>query len=331
MKIKVSIIVIFLGILFLMPMTAICRQYRIATVAWIGWSPLHVAQDRGFWKEQGIDVKVMNYDDPIVILEAIKAEKIDLAMDMVGSLVGLYMKGVPVLALAETNWSDGGDKIIVRNGTRLEEYTGHTIGVFLHQPSCLFFLDRYLKTKNLQLSNFRIVEINSHDLSAQFVAGRLPIIVNYEPWAGQAVRDGNGLVLASSADFKGCIPECMWGYKPVVNGIPETDIQMILKGWIKAVEWMKNTDNQVAYYRILGHQTFSGQRNLTSEDYTRMLDAVAIHGSVQLLERNKRSGGLEKYLEELKLFLNENGMLKKDYHPGDIFNNRYIMAVLKNE
>ena len=56
------------------------KVYKIATVAWIGWSPLHVAQEKGFWDELDIAVKVVNYDDPIVILEAIKTGRIDFAM-----------------------------------------------------------------------------------------------------------------------------------------------------------------------------------------------------------------------------------------------------------
>ena len=29
------------------------RKYSIGTVAWIGWSPLHVADELGFWNDQG--------------------------------------------------------------------------------------------------------------------------------------------------------------------------------------------------------------------------------------------------------------------------------------
>ncbi len=306
------------------------RQYRIATVAWIGWSPLHVASEKGFWENQGLDVKVVTYDDPIVILEAIKAGRIDFAMDMAGSLAGIFMNGEPVVALAETNWSHGGDKIIVRKGDSLLHHKNEAIGVFLKQPSCLFFLDSYLKTIDLALADFRIVEINARDLSAQFVAGRLPAMVNYEPWANQAVKKGNGKVLATSADFTGCIPECFWGYKQAVYNMPDQDIHGILLGWIDAVNWLHTPGNRKAYYRILKETTFKAQPRLTHEAFARMLDNVRIHNPHELYERNRNGGGLHHYFTALKRFLEENDLLTRDFSPGAIFDNRYIRHVLKH-
>ena len=162
------------------------RTYRIATVAWMGWSPLHVACENGYWTRQGIKVQVVDYDDPTVILEAMKAGMIDFAMDMVGSLVGVYLKGVPLVVLAETDWSHGGDKILVRSDTDLHALVGQPVGVFLNLPSSLFFLDQYLKEQKLRLDQFRIVEIRAQDLAAQFAAGRIKAMVLYEPWAALA-------------------------------------------------------------------------------------------------------------------------------------------------
>ena len=164
--------------------------YRIGTVPWAGWSPLHVAEAEGFWRDEGVAVTVVSYDDPVIILEAIKAERIDFAMDMAGSLVGLYMDGVPAVILAETNWSHGGDKIIVKAGHDVSEYRGEPIGVFLKKPSCLYFLDKYLTTVGLRVADFRIVELEPDDLAAQFIAGRIPVILDYDPHAVRAVKEG---------------------------------------------------------------------------------------------------------------------------------------------
>ena len=301
------------------------------SVAWIGWSPLHVAMEKGFWDELDLDVKVMNYDDPIIILEAIKAKKIDFAMDMVGSLVGVYMKGEPVVAIAETNWSHGGDKIVVRKGDRLKNNIGNIIGVFLDQPSCLFFLGQYLKDVNLRLSHFRIVEINARDLSAQFIAKRLPAIVNYEPWVGEAVTKGKGVILATSADYRGCIPECLWAYRPTVEDTPSEDIHNLLKGWINAVLWLKNPENRNEFFEILRKQTFKDIKGIKDEHIAKMLKEVRIHSLPDLKERNENMGGLFRYLTSLKSFLEKENRLEKDFLPKTIFRNQYIMHVLEKD
>jgi len=305
------------------------KVYKIATVAWIGWSPLHVCQEKGFWREQNVSVEVLNYDDPIIILEAIKAGRIDFAMDMAGSLAGIYMNGTPVVALAETDWSHGGDKIIIKRGQTLRQHVGKPLGVFLDLPSCHFFLGSYLKTRNLKLSDFRIVELGPDDMTQQFIANRLPVIVNYDPWALQAIDAGDGVVLADSSDYEGCIPECFWGYRTHVRNVPDEDIKKILRGWIKAVRWVHDPKHWEAYKGILNKRTFAGHRPYSDAALKQIFASVKIHNPKVLLQRNRDHGGFHQYLEKLRIFLKENGLLKKDFSPEDIFDNRYIMAVLQ--
>jgi NitT/TauT family transport system substrate-binding protein len=307
---------------------AAAQPYRVATVAWIGWSPLHVAEVKGFWAEQGLDVQVVNYDDPIVILEAIKAGRIEFAMDMAGSLVGVYQEGEPVVALAETNWSHGGDQIVVRRGTTLRQQVGRPLGVFLKLPSCLYFLGLHLRERGLRLDQFRIVEINPEDLSAQFAAGRLPAIVNYQPWVRRAAALPSARVAATSADYPGCIPECLWSYRRTLARVPERDVVGLLAGWIKAARWAAEAANREEYRAILNLRTFAGHRSLSPARLEAMLANVRIHQPAELWERNRDGGGLHAYLRDLRGFLRENGLLRRDYRPGDILDNRYLLRAL---
>ncbi len=327
-----ALFVLFISIL---PFNQIClaenRVYKVATVSWIGWSPLHVAQEKGFWAEQKISVQVVNYDDPIIILEAIKAGRIDFAMDMIGSLVGVYMEGTPIVALAETNWSHGGDKIIVKKGTTIHEHKGKPVGVFLNLPSCLYFLNRYLKTQSLTVSDFRVVEFHPDDMTQQFIAGRLPVIVNYEPWAMQAMRKGNGIALADSSQYKGCIPEGIWGYRSNIESIPESDIKKILTGWIRAAGWVNDPANWGEYKKILNEKTFAGHTPYSDSELKRMFTAVKIHQPETMLQRNSNTGGLNRYLMELKVFLKQSGRLQKEYFVTDIFDNRLVVDVLTDK
>jgi NitT/TauT family transport system substrate-binding protein len=314
----------------LLPAAAGARTYKIATVAWAGWSPLHVAQAKGFWKDQGIDVEVVNYDDPIIILEAAKAEKIDLAMDMAGSLVGLYMAGEPVVAIAETNWSHGGDKIIVQKGHSIQEFKQQPLGVFLNLPSSLYFLHCFLEAQGLAVSDFRIVEIHPDNLAAQFIAGRIPVIVNYDPWASLALEKGNGTELANSSQCEGCIPECLWAYQKRLQTIPDEHIRKILKGWIRAAEWTFQPENQGEYLDILNKMTFHNLPDYSKEKLLEIINGVKIHNRKAFIENNRTGGGLEVYLTRLKSFLAAAGRLKKDYDNSEIFNNQWIMEVLSD-
>lgn len=305
--------------------------YRIATVEWAGWSPLQVAEAKGFWRTEGIQVQVIVYDHPIVILEAVHAGRCDFAMDMAGTLVGEYMQGRPVVVLAETDWSHGGDKLIIRKGSDIADYRGKPLGVFLHEPSCLYFLHAYLTTRNLRVADFRVIGIDPNDLTEQFIAGRMDVILNYDPHAARALAQSDGVVIASSDQFEGCIPECLWTYRPNLKRIPAAHIQAVLRGWIKAVEWMHEPGNFPELRAILNEHTFKSQPAFSDEQLRALLAAVRIHGREELRNRNRTGGGLEQYFSALRVFLRTEGLLEKDFGPSDLFDNQYIMAVLPDE
>ncbi len=305
--------------------SAQAKTYKIAVVSWAGWSPCHVADAKGFWESEGVDVRVLTTTDPLQTLSLFNQQLVDLAFDMIGSVVALRMDGTPVSIVVETDWSHGGDKIIVKKDADAAKFKNLPIGVYFNAPSVLYFLGQYLQTVGIRISDTRIIEMESDTLSDNFINGRLSAIVNYDPAAIRAVREGNGKMVATSATYEGSIPEGIFGLDEVLATIPPEDITGILKGWIRAAEWVQSPDNWEEYMQILNTRTFPNDPPYSENDLRAMVDAVRIHDLQMLFERNRTGGGLHEYLRNLKTFLKENQMLKKDFDVADIFDNAAIM------
>lgn len=322
--------VILIGILCLaVAFSAQAETYQIATVPWAGWSPVHVAQAKGFWKEAGVDVKVFNVADPMEVLRLFKDGLVDMAFAMVGTAVGHYMNGIPLVIVAETNWSHGGDKIIVKAGQPVETLVKKPIGIYFNVPSVTFFLHQYLASEGIKLSDTRILEMAPDLLADHFIAGQLGTIVCYDPHALRAVRQGNGQVVATSASYEGCIPEGVMMLRKRFASVPQADLAAIFGGWIRAVQWSQDPDNWAEYMQILNQQTFKGMPPYSEADLKAMVAAVRIHDPRRQLERNIDGGGLQRYLKEMHAFLSANQMLKKDFSPQALFENDAIVQALK--
>lgn len=305
------------------------RPFKIGMINWIAYSPLNVADVQGFWSDEGIEVEVINFPSNQDLNNALAVGKIDLALDMMGSWVGMYMQGVPLTLVAETDWSYGGDKIIAKKDVDLSQLKGRTIGIYLNQPSTVFFLHRYLSRRHVALSDVRIIEQEPEPLADSFIAGRFRIIVNYDPQALRAMREGGGYVAATSASFPGCIPEGFVVRSDRLQSIPSEALAGIYRGWIRAVKWSQNADNWSAYRDILNRETFSRKASYSDSDLKEMLNSVSIHDVQTQLERNRVNGGLHTYLRQLRDFLKKNNMLKKDFEPSQIFDNHVIVEVLR--
>ncbi len=322
---------IILTIAIMFSQAAYARTYKIATVAWAGWSPINVAEAKNFFKEEGIDVKVVTTENPLQVMSLFKEKRVDLAFDMIGTIAGLYMDDLPITIIAETDWSHGGDKIILRSDKEASSVKGKIVGVYMNTPSLTYFLNLYFSGIGLKTSDVRITEMDMKTLADNFIAGRFDMMMGYDPDATRAVKDGKGKVVATSASYEGSLPEGIMVLNEVLKDIPKADLAKILKAWIKAVRWTQNPSNEKEYFSILNSHTFKGSPPYSEADLKQMLSEVRIHDVKAMSERNKTDGGLYKYLEDLKTFLSSNNLLKKEFKPSEIFDNTMIMEVLKEQ
>lgn len=308
---------------------AYARTYKIGMVPWAGFAPNNVADVKGFWKALGVDVKVITYLSNIELNTAFTNKAVDIADDMIGSWVGLYMEGVPITIIAELDWSHGGDKVVLKKDFDIKNIKGKQVGVYLNNPAVLFFFNQYLLANSIKLSEVKPIEVETEGLTDNFISGRFQAMINYDPQAFRAERNGNGITVATSAKYPGSIPEGFVLRTDVLKDIPKQDLIMILKGWNDAVKWAANKENWEEYKKILNTRTFETEKPYSDEDLRKMTEGVRIHDPQTLIERNKDGGGLFTYLNELKKMLKENNLLKKDFSSEEIFDNKIIMEVLQ--
>ncbi len=304
------------------------RTYKIANGGWIPWSAANVADVKGFWEEEGLDVIVVTASNPQENVEFLINGVVDITFEMLGTAVGLYMDGVPVQIIAETDWSHGGDKIIVKKELDTNALQDKPIGVYFNFPPVTYFLNQYLSSAGLKLSDTRIIEMEPDTLADHFIAGQFGIIVCFDPQALRAEREGGGKVVATTATYAGSMPEGMLSLEDTVQNIPQDDLAKILKGWVKAVAWSQDPANWPDYMQILNDHTFENDDAYSEEDLRGMLSAVRVHDAATLLERNRDDGGLYAYLQDLKAFLTANDMLTKDFVPEELFDNTAITNAL---
>jgi len=304
------------------------RTYHVGMVQWAAYSPLNVADVKGFWRDQGLDVVVDNFAVNTDLNNSLDTKKIDIALDMIGSWVDLHLQGKPLTILGETDWSDGGDKIILKKGMSLTSVKGQQFGSYLTLLSVKNFIAKYLAANSLAMSDFNVVqEDDPAKLADKFISGDYNITANYDPEAARAVTNGNGNVVATSRDYPGCIPEGFVARADVLAGIPQEDLVKFFKGWIRAVQWAQDASNWTEYRSILNSKTYAGASFSDAELHS-FLDNVKIHPKAEQLNANKTNGGLYDYLTNLNTFAQQNGFSGKSFTPSDVFNNTAIVTAL---
>jgi len=341
-------------------------KLRVGMLHWAAYAPINVADKKGLWAEEGVDVEVLNVTSNQALNEALETGKIDVALDMIGSWVGIHLKGTKLKVIGETDWSYGGDQIIAKKGLDKTKLKGSTIGVYLDQPSVNFFLGKYLATlpQPLKLSEVTTSELATAEMDAAFIAGQFQMTVNYFPQSASqltAEAQGEELLTSRSAGFEGVIPEGFVGRADNIAKISPDTLKRFIKGWYKAVQWVYLDPDQnrideshwPEFSEILRNETFKGDRDgaqpYSETELRQFVANVKIHGLNQSLCVNEGAKGMllknstrnspqpiKDYLTELKSFLDENGELASvapdlaAFTGGDgIFDNTATVAALK--
>ena len=89
---------------------AVADTVKIAHSTWVGYGPLYIARDKGFFKKNGVDVDLMVMEDPKERFPTLMADRIQMIASTVDTAL-LYLKKPTdfqyVVAIDDSNGGDG--------------------------------------------------------------------------------------------------------------------------------------------------------------------------------------------------------------------------------
>jgi NitT/TauT family transport system substrate-binding protein len=197
-------------VLALMASTAsAAEQIRILAPTWLGFAPVHIAQDLGCFTKQDLDVSIRFEDDLTNVMAAMERGDIEMQMRSVGEYQGRPRdKSTPGVIIGTIDESVGGDGVIADASiSSVADLKGKTVAAEANIPSRLL-LQMELKKAGLTLNDLQIKEIATADTGSVFADSSISAVATYEPFMSQAisagVRDG-AKILISSKDHRGLI------------------------------------------------------------------------------------------------------------------------------
>jgi len=317
-----------LALVLALPCAAAARPYRIATTPWAGWAFLDVADAKGYWREEGLQVELHNYPDGTSYLDAQLAGLVDLSAGMVGDIVWIHTHRAPVRILIETDWSSGGDRFFVRRGRQLSELAGKPLGLYQARYSLPYFLKLALGPDYRYVEASAKAILSPPDLVAQFRAGHLDMGVLCDPFLGELGPEA--VTMATSAAPPGSIPEALFGFRDVLDRMPPDDLRKLARGVLRAMAWIRDPANLPELRRILEARSFRAAHFRDLDDLAQQVRHAPIHTPDRLRQRNAAHGGLELYLAGLRDFLRGFDPGAPTFQPGDLFDPRAAARLLED-
>jgi NitT/TauT family transport system substrate-binding protein len=217
-------------------------KIRMLAPTWLGFAPVWIAKDLGFFKDQGLDVDIRFEDERSNVMAAMARGDIEVDMRTVGEHQGRPRDAsTPGIIIGTIDKSVGGDAVVVDGSIKsVADLKGKTVAVEPNIPARLL-LQLELKKSGLTLKDLTIKEIATADTVAVFADNSVAAVGTYEPFLSQAVKamaNRSPKVMASSKDSD-IIIDIITARKDDLAAKPEKYAKF-LRGIYKAVDIYKS-------------------------------------------------------------------------------------------
>jgi NitT/TauT family transport system substrate-binding protein len=216
--------------------------YRIGLGPWVGFGPLYLAKEKGYFDEAGINVDLVVLTGLAERNSALKSGKVAALAAPVDYFVlsaGNNLETSIVMAIDE---SVGGDGIVAKQDIKtIEDLKGKKVAFQRGLPG-EFFLRSLLKDHNVSINDMETMDMETAQAGAAFLTGNVDAAVVWEPWLTKAKEEGGGHILVSTKEYRDLIVDVLAFNKDVVSQHPQ-DVQKIVDAVQKAIDyWRHNTE-----------------------------------------------------------------------------------------
>lgn len=240
MKVKWPIVVALAIVLMAGPASA-GEQIKIAVSIWLGYAPLYLAKEKGFFQKRGLDVDVVVINSPVDRRAAFAADRIQGFATTVDTLVmtAAAETPIPVKQVLVLDASHGADGLVAKKEIKtIQDLKGKTVAGQMGGGASYFWLNWVLTQNGMKLADLKMVDMRAPDAGAAFVAEKVDAAVTWEPWLHRAKATPHGHVLYSSDKTPGIIVDSL-GFKPEFLAKRGEDVKKIVAAWNEAIAFMK--------------------------------------------------------------------------------------------
>jgi NitT/TauT family transport system substrate-binding protein len=227
------------------PVQASPKPYRVGFNAWIGYIAFFIAQQKGFFKDEGLDVQAKSFSAPGDGLKPLLSGDLDASLSTADSVLTVLDKAagqLKIVYLIDT--SSGADAILAKKDIAdLKGIKGHKVAATLGQCNQLL-LDKALEKAGLLEKDIQLVNMNPDDAGAAFVAGKIDVAVTWEPWITKA-SGATGHVIFSSKETPNLILDVVAVSKKTAQK-KAAETKSFLKGMSKGYDFLQAHQDEAA-------------------------------------------------------------------------------------
>jgi NitT/TauT family transport system substrate-binding protein len=285
---------------------------------WPTYEFLVLAREKGFFKEAGIDVKLVEFSSLSDARRAYERGQLEAFCTTTIEVLQAhaFSKRTPQIVKV-IDYSLGADVILTQKNIKTAEaLRGGRIGVELASLG-VYVLTRGLQTLGLTLQDIHAINMDQLSMEEAFRAGEIDAMVSYPPTSVRLRRDNEVNTIFSTLQIPGEVIDVIAVDKEVQQQ-RRNDIRLLLESYDRAVSYAQAHPEEA--YAIMAKQ-----EGITPDEFAKALkDGIVLVSAAEQKEYLGPNGKLAAIIDSSDRILRETNQISGPDHRNDSINPSYL-------
>lgn len=246
-KIIVFVVTLFLALFTFMSGAQAAEKIKIGWVFAMANAPLLIAQDKGYFKDEGVEVEAISFTSGPIVHQALAAGELDMAYIGSPPVYHWYSRGLKSKILAKVNYGQAAVISLKDSGINsLKDLKGKKLAGVRKGSGMDVLLRGYVLGEAAKLrpdKDVQIVPMPSGNMGPSVEAKVVDAAFIWEPFTAQFLLRGKTQVIF---DMNKAVPKYPWY---IIMAVPDTlknkrsAVVKVLRAHIRAVKYLNSSPN----------------------------------------------------------------------------------------
>lgn len=212
-------------------------KIRMATEPWIGYGAWYVAEDQGFFGDNGIKVEQNVFNNDSDLNASFVSGQVDVANVATHTAIRLIQQGLDAKIIMIEDVSETADAILAPKSIgSIADLKGKSVAYEQGTTSDLL-LNYALDANNMTLADINPVPLNASDAGAALIAGQVDAAVTYEPYITSAIGEDKDLDrLYTAGEQPGLISDVLIASTSYIDS-HKKELSALVKSWGQSIDY----------------------------------------------------------------------------------------------
>ncbi|MCK5055046.1 MAG: ABC transporter substrate-binding protein [Candidatus Aminicenantes bacterium] len=315
-------VLVIIGVIVKKPVDKEPGSFKIGIVSWVGFGPFYIAEEKGFFKEEGVNGEVWKIENDGALRGALASGELKGIIGSLDSIASGIASGLKAKVVLKIDESSGSDGILAVNSVKnLKDLRGKKVAFPKGVPSH-FFLLTLLRKEGMNSKDIIPVYMEAGNAAVAFMAGKVDAAVTWEPWLSKANKPEYGHKIISSAEAPGIIVDLFaFSYDTLEN--QKEEAVAVLKAWFRAIDFLKENPKE-------GCEIIGRNMGIKPEEVTEMLKGLRFSDYKENLQYFKSGEFALRFDEAIEIYKQE-GLIQKKFAGFNAYDVTVLSAIEKTE